>query len=108
MDMPEEIIAGSDNIYADLGFKDAGELLLKAQLASVIKYLLDDKGLTQVQAAKMLGLPQPKLSRLLNGHFENISEAKMLDCITSLGRDIHITIGPESSVHGRIDVLQTV
>ncbi|MDR0827749.1 MAG: helix-turn-helix domain-containing protein [Desulfovibrio sp.] len=107
--MTDEITAGSGNIYADLGFENADEMFLKAQLAASIKGILDGKGLTQVKAAEMLGLPQPKLSRLLNGHFDNISEAKMLDCIARLGRDIHITIGPESSMPcGRIEVLHAI
>jgi predicted XRE-type DNA-binding protein len=105
--MSEIITAGSKNIYADLDFENADEMLLKAQLAATIKRILDDKNLTQVKAAEVLGLPQPKLSRLLNGHFENISEAKMLECITRLGRDIRITISPElpTAAHGRIDVM---
>jgi len=106
--MSEKVIAGSGNVYADLGFENADDMLLKAQLAATIKKILEDKNLTQTKAADAVGLPQPKLSRLLNGHFENISEAKMLDCITRLGRDIQITIGPESSSHGRIDVSYSV
>jgi predicted XRE-type DNA-binding protein len=107
--MTDEVTPGSGNVYADLGFADAEEMLLKAQLAAAIKSILADKRFTQVKAAEMLGLPQPKLSRLLNGHFDNISEAKMLDCIARLGRDIQITIGPESTMPcGRIEVLQHV
>jgi predicted XRE-type DNA-binding protein len=98
------ITPSSGNVYADLGFIDAETMLLKAQLAAAIKDCLDGKGLTQTQAAELLGIPQPKLSRLLHGHFENVSEAKMLDCLTRLGRDIHIAIGPESASRGRIDV----
>jgi predicted XRE-type DNA-binding protein len=104
----DDVTSGSGNIYADIGFDNAEEMLLKAQLAAAIKEILDTKGLTQVKAADILGLPQPKLSRLLNGHFGNISEAKMLDCIARLGRDVHITIGPESSSYGRIDVMHSL
>jgi predicted XRE-type DNA-binding protein len=104
----EKVTTGSGNVYDDLGFENAEEMLLKAQLAAIIKCIFDDKGLSQSKAAEIMGLPQPHLSRILNGHFENISEAKLLKCITRLGRDVCITIGPELPVCGRIDVLPNV
>ncbi|MDR0828033.1 MAG: helix-turn-helix domain-containing protein [Desulfovibrio sp.] len=104
-----EIEVSSGNVYEYLGMGNAAEMLVKAQFASTIQDIMDSRGLTQIQAAEMMGLPQPKLSRLLNGHFRGISEFKMLDCIARLGRDIHITIGPESSMPcGRIEVLHAV
>ena len=83
----------SGNIYADIGVPDAEEMLLKAQLASRIADLIQGKGLTQSQAAELLGIPQPKLSLMLRGQFRGISEAKMLECLARLGRDIQIVIG---------------
>jgi predicted XRE-type DNA-binding protein len=88
------IHAGSDNVYADLGLPDADEMLLKAQLVDKIHDILRDKGWTQRQAAEVLGLSQPKLSKMLRGQFRGISEAKMLECITRLDRDVQIIIGP--------------
>ena len=102
----DEIEISSGNVYQDLGFENADEMIVKAQFASTIQDIMNSRGLTQMQAAEMMGLPQPKLSRLLNGNFRGVSEFKMLDCIARLGRDIHITIGPESSMPcGRIEVL---
>jgi predicted XRE-type DNA-binding protein len=89
-----EIEYGSTNVYADLGRPDAEEMLIKAQLASKIGEILKRRKLTQTQAAKILGLPQPKLSRLLRGQFRGVSETKMLDCLTKLGRDVRIVVGP--------------
>jgi predicted XRE-type DNA-binding protein len=95
----------SGNVYADIGVSDAEEMLLKAQLASRIADLIQDKGLTQTQAAVMLGISQCKLSLMLRGQFRGLSEAKMLDCLARLGRDIQIVIGPECAGTGQIMVV---
>lgn len=96
---------GSGNVYADIGVPDAEEMLLKAQLASRIADMIQSKGLTQSQAAELLGIPQPKLSLMLRGQFRGISEAKMLECLARLGRDIQIVIGPEHAGTGNIVVV---
>lgn len=102
-----EIEAGSANVYADLGRPDADEMLVKAQLASRIGEVIKRRRLTQVAAAEITGLPQPKLSGLLRGQFRGISEAKMLACLTRLGRDVRIVVGParRRAGAGRIEVL---
>jgi predicted XRE-type DNA-binding protein len=102
-----EIERGTTNVYADLGLPDAEEMLVKAKLAAKIGEILATRGWTQQQAGQILGIPQPKLSKMLRGHFRGISEAKMLDCLTRLGRDIQIVIGDErrSSWVGRVEVV---
>lgn len=87
-----EIEHGSSNVYADLGMPDAEEMLVKAQLATKIAEIIKRRKLTQVQAAELLGIPQPKLSNMLRGQFRGISEAKMLECLTRLGRDVEIVV----------------
>jgi len=96
---------GGGNVYADIGVSDAEEMLLKAQLASRIAGMIQNKGLTQSQSAKLLGIPQPKLSLMLRRQFRGISEAKMLECLARLGRDIQIVIGPEHAGIGNIVVV---
>lgn len=83
---------GSRNVYADLGFEDADEMLVKAQLVSKISEIIVERGYSQTEAAQYLGLPQPKLSKLLRGQFRGISERKLMDCLTRLGRDIEIIV----------------
>ena len=85
---------GGSNVYADLGFPDADEMLVKAQLASKIGEIIRQRRLTQTKAAEVIGLAQPKLSGMLRGHFQGISETKMLSCLTRLGRNITIVVGP--------------
>ena len=105
----KNILEGTDNIYADLGFPDAQEMRVKAQLATTISDIITARKLTQQQAAEIVGMTQPKLSQLLNGHFRGISEAKMMDCLARLGRDVRIIIGqdrPRRRNPARIEVLQ--
>ena len=84
------------NVYAKLGFKDADQMLVKAQLVVKIAQILRERGWSQQQAAKVLGLTQPKLSRMLRGQFRGISEMKMMDCLVRLGRTVKIVVGPGS------------
>ena len=98
---------GSANVYADLGRPDAEEMLVKAQLASRISEIIKRRRLTQAAAAEVTGLPQPKLSGLLRGQFRGVSEAKMMACLTRLGRDVRIVVGPARgrAGAGRIEVV---
>jgi predicted XRE-type DNA-binding protein len=87
-----KIEKGSTNVYADLGTAAAEEMLVKAQLAAKIGEIIKLRKLTQTQASALLGMPQPKLSNMLRGRFRGISEAKMLECLTLLGRDVQIVV----------------
>lgn len=92
-----EIERGSTNVYADLGMPNAEEMLVKAQLATKIGEIIRRRKLTQVEAARLLGIPQPKLSNMLRGQFRGISEAKMLECLTRLGRNVRIVVSAARS-----------
>jgi len=98
---------GSTNVYADLGLADADEMLVKAQLATKIGDIIKRRKLTQVQAAELLGITQPKLSGLLRGQFRGVSEVKMLECLTRLGRDVEIVVksAPRSRSEGHLTVV---
>ncbi|MDR2213177.1 MAG: helix-turn-helix domain-containing protein [Pseudomonadales bacterium] len=89
-----EFEESTGNVYADLGRKDAAEMLVKAQLATKIGEIIKARKWTQQKAADVLGLTQPKLSKMLRGQFRGISETKMLDCLARLGRNVQIVIGP--------------
>jgi predicted XRE-type DNA-binding protein len=97
---------GSGNVYADLGFSDSENMLIKAQLVTKIAEILRQRRLTQAQAAKTLRLTQPKISRLLRGEFRGISERRLLQCLTRLGRDVHIIVKrtPQQRAQGRLTV----
>ena len=101
------VYAGSGNVYADLGYPDADEMLVKAQLVSKIAEIVRQRGLTQVEAAKVLGLTQPKVSAMLRGQFRGFSERRLIDCLTSLGRDVQIVIkeAPRRRAEGKLTVV---
>jgi predicted XRE-type DNA-binding protein len=84
--MPD-VTQGTTNVYADLGYQDADEMLVKAQLATRIGEIIKRRRLTQLEAAEIVGLPRPKLSAMLRRQFSGISASKMLHCLTRLGRD---------------------
>ncbi len=102
MNNPKESL----NVYEQLGFPDADQMLVKAQLVSQIAEILRQRGWSQQQAAQVLGLTQPKLSKMLRGQFRGISEMKMMDCLVRLGRTVKIVVGPETeSADERIEVV---
>ena len=102
-----EIEESTGNVYEDLGHADANEMRVKAQLAAKIGEIIKARHLTQVQASEILGLSQPKLSGMLRGKFRGISEAKMMECLSRLGRDVQIIVksAPGSRQEGRIEVV---
>jgi predicted XRE-type DNA-binding protein len=83
---------GTGNPYADLGSPNAEEMLVKANLAREIAEIIKSRHLTQQRAAELLGMTQPKLSALLCGKFRGISQAKMMECLNRLGRDVEIVV----------------
>jgi len=103
----KEVEVGTGNVYSDLGYGNADEMLIKAQLVTKIAEIIKRKSLTQTEAAELLGMPQPKLSNLLRGQFRGVSERRLMDCLTKLGRDVQIvvTVAPRSRSSGRLSVV---
>jgi len=104
-----EIETGSANVYEDLELHDAAQMQIKATLAAKIGEIIKNRHLTQIQAAEILGMPQPKLSGMLRGQFRGISEAKRLECMNRLGRDVEIVVRQpsRSRATGRTSVVFT-
>ena len=73
-------------------FKLESLKLVKAPLVTKIAEMLRERGLTQIEAAGIVGLPQPKLSQLLRGQFRGFSERKLIECLTRLGRGVTIVV----------------
>src|SRR6202021_2842943 len=85
---------GSNNVFADLGYADPDTHLLKAQLVSRIDEIISEQELTQIEAAKIMGLSQPDVSRLLKGQFREISVERIMRLLMRLGCKIDIAIKP--------------
>ena len=93
---------GSGNVFKDLGHPDPETRLLKAELVTRIDDIIRGRGLKQVEAAKLLGLSQPDVSRLLRGYYRDNSVERLLRLLTALGRDVQINIRKSQSSYSCI------
>ena len=101
------IVRGSGNVFADLDFPDAEERQTKLRLAYALNTVIDAQRLTQDEAAKRLGLNQPKVSALRNYKLEGFSVERLMTFLTALDRDIEIIIRkkPKSRPAAHISVV---
>lgn len=95
--MTEEITyeVGSGNVYQDLGFPDADEMLLKSQLAYKISTIIKSRRLTQAQAAEIMQIDQPKVSAIIRGRLSGFSIERLFYFLRLLGHDIDIYVHPK-------------
>ncbi len=105
-----EVEESSGNVFADIGLPDAEERLAKAGLAVRISEAIRSRRLTQTQAARLLKIDQPKISRLLRGQLSGFSTERLMHFLTRLGRDVEITVkpAPRSRRQGRLRVVAMV
>jgi predicted XRE-type DNA-binding protein len=85
---------GTNNVFADLGFPDPQTHWLKAELMSRVQTILEERQLTQIEAAGIVGVSQPDLSRMLNGRFREVSVERILRMLTRLGCEMEIVVKP--------------
>ena len=97
-----EVEQGSGNVYADLGLPDADKLNIKTGLVIEIRKAMRHLELTQQAAAQRMGITQPKVSDMMRGDCTNISERKLMDCLTRLGYDIEIKVRPAKAGVGHL------
>jgi predicted XRE-type DNA-binding protein len=84
----------SGNVFADLGFRNSKQELLKAKLTVQIYKLLKARGLTQQQAAKLLGTTQAQVSALMRCKPASVSVGRLMEFLTALGQDVEVTVRP--------------
>lgn len=82
----------SGNVYADMGYKSAKEMLVKADLARIINQIISEQQLTQTAAAKILGINQPKISAIANGRLTEFSIERLIDFLNKLDLDVEISV----------------
>jgi len=88
------------NVFADLDLPESGELLAKAHLASMIAAIIESRGLTQGEAARVLGATQPIVSNLRRGRLSGFSLDRLLRFLNALGRDVEIRVASSSGRRG--------
>lgn len=96
----EKIIEGSGNVFADLGLPDAEEHLLKAGLVLKLGEVIRARSLSQTAAAKLTGISQPDLSKLLRGRFRDMSADRLIRALTRLNTDVEINVMREGKPVG--------
>ena len=84
----------SGNVFADLGFRNSDQELLKAKLTLQIHKLLKEQGITQEAAAKRLGTRQPHISALMNLKPVSVSVGRLMEFLTVLGQDVEVVVKP--------------
>lgn len=84
----------SGNVFEDLGFPNSEQELVKAKLTIQIYRLLKDRGLTQAEAAKLLGTTQAQVSTLMRCRPVSVSVGRLMEFLTTLGQDVEVTVKP--------------
>ncbi|MEW5891290.1 MAG: helix-turn-helix transcriptional regulator [Pseudomonadota bacterium] len=97
-----EVETSTGNVFADLGLRDAEKLKIKSGLVIEITRAIRKLDLTQEEAGRRMGIPQPKVSAMLRGDFSNLSERKLMDCLNRLGYDIEIKVRPAAEPVGHV------
>src|SRR5688572_8645691 len=103
----EPVTRGTGNVFADLGFPDAAERQAKLRLACALNQVLDGRKLSQADAAKVLGVTQPKVSALRHYKLAGFSVERLMNLLTALDQDVEIVIRrkPRSRKVARISVI---
>ncbi|MCL5674534.1 MAG: helix-turn-helix domain-containing protein [Candidatus Omnitrophica bacterium] len=96
MKIKKTVYRGSDNIFADIGVAHPERVQTRARIMSHIAEIIRKRGLTQKQAADILGIPQSKISCLINGKLSNFSMDHLFELLNSLDADVEIIIKPKT------------
>jgi predicted XRE-type DNA-binding protein len=91
---------GGKNVFRDLGLPNAEEHVVKARLVFKIDTIMKERGLKQVEAGKLFGIPQPDVSKMLRGEFRQFSVERLLHFLVALNQDVEIVVRPH---RGRSD-----
>ena len=102
--MTADITEGSGNVFADLGFPDAADRQTKTRLARAVNAILKSRRYKQAEAAQVLGIPQPKVSSLVNYRLDHFSVEKLMTFLNALDHDVEIVIRPRREGTGHISV----
>ena len=83
------------NVFRDLNLPNPEERLIKAELTRRISGIINQKGLTQIEAAELLGIDQPKVSALTRGRLSGFSTTRLFRFLNALGNDVEIFVKPK-------------
>lgn len=104
-EQPVRVERSSGNVFADLGLPHPEQELLKARLTLHIYRIIKQRGLTQAEAGKILGIKQPHVSALMRNRSGNFSVERLTEFLTALGQDVKITVSPARKERGEVSVV---
>jgi predicted XRE-type DNA-binding protein len=96
---------GSGNIFADLGLSHPERELMKTKLTLEIYRLIRKRNFTQVEAGKILGIKQRHVSALMRNRAGSFSVERLMDFLTALGQNVHISVKPVRARRGEVYVV---
>ncbi|MBI4227847.1 MAG: XRE family transcriptional regulator [Candidatus Omnitrophica bacterium] len=96
MDTNEKIHTSRGNVFEDLGVAYPERVMARAKVMSRISEILTDRQLTQKEASRILGIPQSKVSCLMNGKLSMFSLDHLFELLNALDRDVEIIIKPKT------------
>jgi predicted XRE-type DNA-binding protein len=98
-------VQGSGNVFADLGLPNPDQELMKARLTLQIARIIKDRGLTQAEAAMILGIQQPHVSALARNRAGSFSVGRLMEFLTALGQDVEVVVKPTRKQQGAMSVI---
>jgi predicted XRE-type DNA-binding protein len=100
----EKVTYTAESAFHSLGLPDADDLVLRAELMRKINEIVAARGLTQVQAGKLMNMDQPRISALRTGKIGKFSTDRLLRALSDLGQDVEVRITPGRKRKGRLRV----
>lgn len=100
---------GSGNVFKDLGLPEPDEALTRAELSIHIEQIIGRRGLTQVQAARLMGVQQPTVSDIVRGQLAGYSTDRLFRFLNALGHDVKIVVSARrgrAPLVGRVRVVE--
>ncbi len=86
----------SGNVFRDIGVRHPGRVMYRAEIMAKIAQIIEERGITQKEAAGLLGLPQSKISCLMNGKLSMFSMEHLFEILNALNSDVEIIIKPKT------------
>jgi predicted XRE-type DNA-binding protein len=91
-DLETTVTPGSGNVYADLGYENSEEMLLKAHLVRLLNKAIKAKDLDRDRVAEVLGLDRSKISDLLRGQFRKYSLERLFKFLNAFDLDVEVNV----------------
>lgn len=98
----QHVVRGSGDFLKDMGYADPDEMRVKFVMANAIALAIEDRALTQGEAAKLTGLVRSDVARIVNGAVKDYPFFRLMQALTALGKDISIEIRGAASKRGAV------